>query len=165
MGKQRALTGGETALARAAFGDRIAYDSVRLIDGPDTSFAAHIAFMRDNSAITLGSNIYFSQWYTADFAGPKTNAGLFIHEMTHVWQYTALGQRAFFARYGAELAKVAFKAGELYKYEAEKDPFTAATLEAQAQMVEDYSRALWGKNAAKTARLAKNLAGSGVYGL
>jgi hypothetical protein len=161
----RALTGGETALARAAFGNRVAYGGVRLIDGPDTSFAAHIAFMRGNTAITLGSDVHFRLWYTADFAGPQTNAGLFIHEMTHVWQYAALGQGPFFARYGEELTKVGFKADQLYKYKAGKDLFTAATLEAQAQMVEDYSRALWGKHAARTAELAKNLAGSGVYGL
>lgn len=161
----RALTGGEAALARAAFGNKIAYEGVRIVDGPDTSFAANIAFMRGNPAITLGSNIYFKQWYTADFAGPRTNAGSFIHEMTHVWQYAALGQAPFFARYGEELADVGFDADELYKYKAGEELFTGAKLEAQAQMVEDYSRALWGKNPTRTAMLAKNLAGSGVYGL
>jgi hypothetical protein len=162
---ERTLTAGETALARAAHGDRIAYQSVRIVDGPGTSFAAHIAFMRGNPAITLGSTIYFKKWYTADFAGPKTNAGSFIHEMTHVGQYAALGQGPFFARYTAELAKVGGNPDKLYQYKAGEDLFTKATLEAQAQMVEDYSRALWGKNAARTAELAKNLAGSGVYGL
>ncbi|MEA3029109.1 MAG: hypothetical protein QOG13_434 [Sphingomonadales bacterium] len=161
---ERVLTGGETALAKAAHGDKIAYPGVRIVDGPGTSFAAHIAFMRGNPAITLGSTIYYKLWYTADFAGPNTNAGSFLHEMTHVWQYAVLGQGPFFARYTKELAK-AGNPDKLYEYKAGVDLFTKATLEAQAQMVEDYSRALWGKNAAGIALLAKNLAGSGVYGL
>jgi hypothetical protein len=162
---ERVLTAGETALARGAHGDRIAYQSVRIVDGPGASFAAHIAFMRGNPAITLGSSIYYKLWYTADFAGPNTNAGSFIHEMTHVWQYAALGQGPFFARYTKELADAGGNPDKLYQYKAGEDLFTKATLEAQAQMVEDYSRALWGKNGRRTAELAKNLAGSGVYGL
>jgi hypothetical protein len=161
---ERVLTGGETALARAAHGNKIAYPGVRIVDGAGTSFAAHIAFMHGNPAITLGSTIYYKLWYTVDFAGPNTNAGSFIHEMTHVWQYAVLGQGPFFARYTAELAKVGGKPDKLYEYK-EGDLFTKATLEAQAQMVEDYSRALWGKNTALIEKLAKNLAGSGVYGL
>jgi hypothetical protein len=165
MGKQRKLTAGEIALTRAAFQDRIAHESVQIVDGPGTSFAAHIAFMHGNPAITLGSTIYYKLWYTADFAGPDTNAGSFLHEMTHVWQYAALGQGPFFARYTKELARTGGNPDKLYEYEAGVDLFTRATLEAQAQMVEDYSRALWGKNAARVAELAKNLAGSKVYGL
>ena len=89
-----ALTAGEIgAGASRAFGDRIAYQGVRIVDGPGTSFAAHIAFMRGNPAITLGiDRSISSRDYSADFAGPGTNARSFIHEMTHVWQYAALGQ-------------------------------------------------------------------------
>ncbi|HMG45923.1 MAG TPA: hypothetical protein VK614_00485 [Allosphingosinicella sp.] len=161
----RGLTAGEMAMARAAFGDRIGYQGVRIVDGPGTSFAAHTAFMRGNPAITLGATIYFKLHYSEDFAKPGQAARRFIHEMTHVWQYGALGQLGFFTRYGKELAEAKFKPNDMYKYEAGKTLFNDAGLEAQAQMVEDYSSALWGKNAAKTALLAKNLAGSGVYGL
>lgn len=165
MDKKRKLTGGEIALARAAFPKGIPTDGVEIVDGPGTSFAAHIAFMRGNPAITLGSTIHYRLWYTDDFAGPETNAGSFIHEMTHVRQYAELGQASFFARYAKELAQVGGNPDKLYEYEAGVDLFTKATLEAQAQMVEDYSRALWGKNAARKAELAKNLKGSRVYGL
>jgi len=164
MGSQRPLTGGEIALARAAFGDKIAYARVRLSDGPGNQPLAHLAFAKGNPAITVGSTVYFKSDYCPDFSAPGARGDNFIHEMTHVWQYEALGMPAFFARYGIEFAKAGGDAGKMYEYR-DTERFDDAMLEAQATMVERYSRALWGKDAATRARLAKNLAGSGVYGL
>jgi len=165
MGKQRKLTAGEIALAKAAFGDKIDYKKVKLSDGPGLQPLAHAAFSKGNPAITVGSTVYFKQDYCPDFSAPGKNRKSFIHEMTHVWQYRALGLPAFFARYGAEFAKAGGKPDDMYNYKQGTDTFGKAMLEAQAEMVADYSEALWTGNAAATARIAKNMAGSGLYGL
>jgi len=165
MGKQRKLTAGETALARKAFGNKIRYERVRLCDGPGLQPLAHAAFAKGNPAITVGSTVYFKDRYCDDFSTPGKSAGSFIHEMTHVWQYQTMGMPAFFARYGAEFARVHGKANDMYKYKEETDAFPDAMLEAQADMVQHYSEAVWAANAARTARLAKNMARSGLYGL
>jgi len=164
MARQRKLSAGEIALARAAFGDRIAYQRVKLSDGPGAQPLAHAAFARGNPAITVGSAVYFKQDYCPDFSAPGQNRTSFIHEMTHVWQYRSLGMPAFFARYGAEFARVGGRANDMYDYKQGLDKFAQAMLEAQAAMIADYSEALWTANAAATARLAKNMAGSGLYG-
>lgn len=52
----------------------------------------------------------------------------------------------------------------MYKYD-DSTRFGDAMIEAQAQIVGDYHRAKSQGNAAATARLAKNLAGSGLHGL
>ena len=160
----RKLTAGEIALARAAFGAKIDYGKVKLSDGPGSNAAAHIAFMRGNPAITIGSTIYFKQDFAPDFSAPGRNGRSFMHEMTHVWQYQTLGMPAFFARYGAELARAGGNPNDMYKY-TEATKFSDAMLEAQAQIVGDYHRARTEGNAAATARLARNLAGSGLHGL
>jgi hypothetical protein len=53
----------------------------------------------------------------------------------------------------------------MYDYTAGSAKFGDALLEAQAEMVCDYSEALWAGDATRKALLAKNLAGSGLYGL
>ena len=165
MGKQRGLTGGEIALARAAFGNKIDYGPVKLADGPGMEPLALIAFARGNPAITVESIVYFKQDYCPDFSAAGKNRASFIHEMTHVWQYQRLGLIAFAARYGVDFAKAGGKPEDMYKFDAGKTRFKDAMLEAQAAMVEHYSDALWRKQEARAAQLAKNLAGSGVYGL
>jgi hypothetical protein len=166
MGRQRKLTAGEIALASAAFGNKIVYKTVKLSDGPGLEPLAYVAFAKGNPAITVGQTIYFKQDYSPDFsAAPMKGKRSFIHEMTHVWQYAALGMPAFFARYGRDLAKAKGRSGDMYKYVRGTDPFGKAMLEAQAEMVSDYSVALWSANAAKLATLAKNMKASGLYGL
>lgn len=165
MGKQRKLTAGEIALARAAFGEKVDYSKVKLIDGPGMSFAAHIAFAKGNPAITLGSEVYFKHDFCDDFSQSGRNRKSFIHEMTHVWQYQKLGMAKFLLRYGEELAKAGGKPNDMYKYEAGKSKFNESMLEAQANMIGDYSEALWKADAARMATLAKNLAGGGLYAL
>lgn len=159
MARQRKLTNGEIALARTAFGDRIKYDKVRLSDGPGMQPLAHAAFARGNPAITVGSTVYFKRSYCRDFSAPGEDKVAFLHEMTHVWQYQALGLAAFFARYGAEFASAGGQPDRMYRYNS-GDPFDRAMLEAQAEMVADYSA-----GAAKRAKAAPSLAGSGLYSL
>jgi hypothetical protein len=165
MGRQRKLTAGEIALARPAFGDKIDYGRVRLSDGPGHSPFAHIAFAKGNPAITIGSIVYFKSHYCSDFSAPGQDRKSFIHEMTHVWQYRTLGLPAFAARYGVEFARAKGKPNDMYRYKPAETKFGEAMLEAQANMVGDYSEAGWKGDAALLALLAKNMTGSGLYGL
>ena len=159
MAKQRKLTESEITLARTAFGDWIKYAKVRLSDGPGLQPLAHAAFAKGNPAITVGSTVYFKRGYCRDFSAPGEDRVAFLHEMTHVWQYQRLGLAAFFARYGAEFAAVGGKPDRMYLYSS-GDPFDGAMLEAQAEMVADYSA-----GAAKRAKAASSLARTGFYGL
>jgi uncharacterized protein DUF4157 len=165
MGTQRKLTEGEITLARAAFGDKIKYGRVRLSDGPGNNAFAHMAFAKGNPAITIGSTVYFKRDFCPDFSAPGKNRKSYMHEMTHVWQYQTLGMPAFFARYGAEFVQVGGKPGDMYKYTKGVTKFDEAMLEAQANMIGDYSEALWAGNEAGKATIARNVAGSGLYGL
>ena len=165
MGKQRKLTAGEIALARAAFGNKIDYGRVKLSDGPGLQPLAHAAFAKGNPAITVGSTVYFKQDYCPDFCAAGKDRKGFIHEMTHVWQYQTLGMPAFFARYGVEFARAGGKPDDMYNYKPGTDRFARAMLEAQAEMVADYGEAVWNADAGRTALIARNLAGGGLYGL
>ena len=164
MGKRRKLTEGEIALARKAFGDKIDYSKVDIVEGAALNIPAHLAFLNGNPAITMGSTIYFKKGYCDDFADPATKQYSYMHEMTHVWQWQKLGWTRFLLRYGREFLKVRGKAGDMYIYENDTKAFGESMLEAQANMVQHYSQALWAKNESKKGGVAKRLADSGLYG-
>ena len=165
MAKRRKLTGGEIALARTAFGDRIDYGKVHVVEGGALNIPAHLAFLNGNPAITMGSTIHFKRGYSDDFSDPATERHSFMHEMTHVWQWQQLGWTRFLLRYGKQFIEVGGKAGDMYKYEHHTKPFGESMLEAQANMVQHYSQAIWHKNAKWQAEVAKRLADTGLYGL
>lgn len=162
----RALKAGEIALLEEAFGDRIDYKRVGLRLGAGRNAAAIAAFRNGNTAITLSWNIYFRTHYSDDFSEADVLAqSLFHHEMTHVWQYAALGAPRFLARYAREFAACRFNARAMYRYEEGETRFGEARLEAQAQMVGDYCLARLLGDVTRQTRLARNLEGSGFYGL
>jgi hypothetical protein len=138
---------------------------VKVSDGPGSNALAHLAFAKGNPAITIGSTIYFKLDYCPDLSAPGRNRKCFIHEMTHVWQYQKMGMPAFFLRYGAEVLQAKGKPDDMYVYAAGTAKFGEAMIEAQAEMACDYGEALWTGNTKRKALLARNLAGSGVYGL
>lgn len=122
---ERALTRGEVAMARSVFGDAIHYPSVRMVRGkwwplqPRGIVMApcgHIHFHPDDP-----------NW-REDFSAAEWNLqGLFIHELTHVWQ-TQRGGRFYlplmrhpFCRYS-----YSFRPGR---------PFLRYGLEQQAELV------------------------------
>ena len=81
----RPLTGDETALARSVFGDSIDYGRVRI-------FARKWWPLHHRKlAMAPDGNIWFNPkgaLYCDDFcARGLSRQGLFIHEMTHVWQH------------------------------------------------------------------------------
>ncbi|MCY7397307.1 MAG: vgr related protein [Sphingomonas bacterium] len=80
----RPLTPGEVALARTMFGEAIAYDRVRIVRRKWWPFQPRGIVMAPTG------NIHFHpdcDNYRDDFASaPLSLQGLFIHELTHVWQ-------------------------------------------------------------------------------
>jgi RHS repeat-associated protein len=80
----RGLTQGEIALAQQMFGDSIDYNSVEIEQGWILGLP-----WGNTPAMAPNGNIYFqSTYYSPDFSTESLDRqGLFIHEMTHVWQY------------------------------------------------------------------------------
>ncbi len=164
---KRHLTEGEIALAREAFGDRLAYTKIRFIGGAAGNPIAKAAFRNGNTAITLRRTIHFNPTYfLLDFSAAKPAArGLFTHELTHVWQYDRLGTVWFLVKYGVQFTRCGFNAPKMYDYEQGITPFKTGLLEQQAEMAGNYAEARAEGDAGKMALIAKNLAGSSLFGL
>ena len=121
----RPLSPGEIELARSMFGDAIDYDQVRLVRSKWWPFQPKGIVMAPTG------NIHFhpdSRLWSDDFSKEKLSLqGLFIHEMTHVWQAQSRGRfylplmRHPFCRYTYQLV--------------EGRPFGRYGLEQQAEMV------------------------------
>ena len=121
----RVLTVGEIELARSIFGDAIDYDRVRLVRRKWWPFQPKGVVMAPTG------NIHFhraSPLWSEDFSKERLSLqGLFIHEMTHVWQAQTRGRfylvlmRHPFCRYSYQLI--------------EGRPFDRYGLEQQAEMV------------------------------
>ena len=103
----RPLSEGEIALARSIFGSAIDYDRVRMVRGRWWPFQPKGVVMAPTG------NIQFHpadpNW-SDDFSRASLSLqGLFIHEMTHVWQSQTRGRyylplmRHPFCRYGYQL--------------------------------------------------------------
>lgn len=163
----RGLTEGEVELARAAFGDRLDDRVIRFVDGAAGNPLAKAAFRNGNTAITLRRTIHFNPaHYLPDFSVAKPAArGLFTHELTHVWQYDRLGTAWFLLLYAAQFARRRGQAWRMYEYRAGVTPFRGAMLEAQAEMAGNYAEAQAAGDAGRMALIARNLDGSGLFGL
>ena len=100
----RLLTPGERALAASIFGDAIDYARVRLHRRTWWPFQPRGVLMAPDGHIWFHPQ---GPHWRADFAvAPIAAQGLFIHEMTHVWQAQTRGRwwlplmRHPFCRYG-----------------------------------------------------------------
>lgn len=86
----RPLTEGEIALARSVFGDAIDYPLVRIVRRKWWPFQPR------SIAMAPSGNIHFhphSSLWSDDFSKePLHRQGLFIHELTHVWQSQKRGR-------------------------------------------------------------------------
>jgi hypothetical protein len=161
---RRALTEGEVKLASAAFGE-IDYGRVRLCAGAGGNSIAAIAFRSPNvDAITLIRTIFFRDKLVPDFS-LGGEADLFMHEMTHIWQYQTMSLLAFGWRYMDEFERCNFNRDCLYHYDRGITPFREAKLEAQAQIVQDFHLARAREDPDAIAALRLNLAGSGFHDL
>ena len=125
MKGSRPLTPGEIALARSIFGDAIDYDRVKLVRRKWWPFQPRGVVMAPTG------NIHFhpdSHLWSEDFSNERLSLqGLFIHEMTHVWQAQTKGRfylvlmRHPFCRFRYDLV--------------EGQPFDRYGLEQQAELV------------------------------
>ncbi|MGH6706600.1 MAG: vgr related protein [Sphingomicrobium sp.] len=90
MKGSRDLTTGEIELARSIFGDAIDYDRVKLVRRKWWPFQPRGIVMAP------AGNIHFhpdSRLWSEDFSTERLSLqGLFIHEMTHVWQAQTRGR-------------------------------------------------------------------------
>ena len=81
----RPLTTGEVTLARSIFGDAIEYTSVRI------HRAKWAFFQPRGTAMAPDGHLWFhpaGDGWCEDFCDRDVDRqGLFIHEMTHVWQH------------------------------------------------------------------------------
>lgn len=121
----RPLSPGEIELARSMFGDAIDYAQVRLVR------RKWWLFQPKGIVMAPTGNIHFhpeSRLWSDDFSKERLSLqGLFIHEMTHVWQAQSRGRfylplmRHPFCRYTYQLV--------------EGRPFGRYGLEQQAEMV------------------------------
>jgi type VI secretion system secreted protein VgrG len=85
-GHERSLTAGEIRLARLVFGDAIAYERVKV---HDHAYWMTLGLQPKNTAMAPNGEIYFGrELYRDDYSvEPLHMQHLFVHEMTHVWQY------------------------------------------------------------------------------
>lgn len=135
MRETRPLTDGEIILARSVFGDAIDYDAVRIVRGRWWPLQPRGVAMAPNG------NIYFPDGplWSADYSAESLHLqGLFIHEMTHVWQAQKAG------RWYLILMRHPFCR---YRYRLEPGrPFRRYGIEQQAEIVRHFF--LYGKAAA-----------------
>jgi hypothetical protein len=121
----RPLTLGEIEIARSMFCDAIDYPSVRMVHRKWWPFQPR------SVAMAPMGNIHFhphSDLWSEDFSSePLHRQGLFIHELTHVWQAQKRG------RFYLPLMRHPFCR---YTYEVEPGrPFERYGLEQQAEIV------------------------------
>jgi hypothetical protein len=122
---ERPLTAGEIELARSVFDGAIDYGRVRLVRRKWWPFQPKSVVMAPTGKIFFHPH---GRLWSEDFSTePLALQGLFIHEMTHVWQAQTRGRfylvlmRHPFCRYSYELV--------------EGRPFGHYGLEQQAEMV------------------------------
>jgi MoaA/NifB/PqqE/SkfB family radical SAM enzyme len=89
-GGERRLTLGEVALARGVFGNAIDYDRVTI------RRRKFFPFQPRQITMAPRGHLYFhplGEVYSDDFSAESTlRAGLFVHELTHVWQTQRRGE-------------------------------------------------------------------------
>ena len=119
----RPLTGDEVALARSIFGSAIDYAQVTIIQRKWAFFQPRDTVMAPTGHIHFHPE---SCRYCADFGSADRDAqGLFLHEMTHVWQH----QRGIFL----PLRRFPFSP---YRYRITPGkPFARYGIEQQAEIV------------------------------
>jgi hypothetical protein len=129
----RPLTKGEIALARTVFGDSIEYGTVYVSDSKFTGFHPEGVAMAPNG------NLFMPGCYSDDYSAERVyTQSLFIHEMTHVWQY----QNKVLAPMVEAIklnVKFAFNYLAAYNYTLDgKKDLVDYNMEQQASIVQDW---------------------------
>lgn len=130
---KRPLTTGEIALARTVFGDSIDYTTVTLTDGK------YIFFQPEGTAMAPNGNLYMYGCYFADYSAEDSyRRSLFIHEMTHVWQFQNKVLNPLVAVAELNLQhKFNYAAAYDFHLDGKKD-LTDYGMEQQAAIVQEY---------------------------
>lgn len=131
----RSLTKGEIALAKTVFGDAVDYSRVKI---SDQKFGG-LDFLPEGTAMAPNGSLYMPGCYKDDYsAEPVLVQSLFIHEMTHVWQYQnkVLAPIVEAAKLNIE-HKFNYVAAYNYELDGKKD-LTDYNMEQQASIVQDY---------------------------
>jgi uncharacterized Zn-binding protein involved in type VI secretion len=83
---ERSLTPGEIEMARLVFGDAVDYSTVRV---HNHGYWLLFGLQGKNTAVTPNGEMYYPKGiYREDYSAARIEfQQLFIHEMTHVWQY------------------------------------------------------------------------------
>jgi len=127
-GKFRYLTAGEIIYCRLIFGDAIEYSRVKVYN------KKWMPMQRSDVVMTPNGNIYYPDGFKEDFSvGGASDADLqlFMHEMTHVWQY----QNGYNVKLNGILS---FKKSR-YSYDLiEGKRLSDYNMEAQADLLADY---------------------------
>jgi hypothetical protein len=133
MAISRELTTGETELARQVFGDSIDYAAVRIHD------RAYVPFQPKSSGMTPRGELYMRDCYSADYSqGNIYDSALFIHEMTHVWQYQNKILDPIAEAFKLQL-KHKFNYAAAYEFTLDKNKdLTNYGMEQQAAIIEQY---------------------------
>jgi hypothetical protein len=145
----RALHEDEIELGREAFtrafgsDEGFDYSAVRVINGK------FVPWQPSNVAIAPDGNIYYpSDCGNLAVCGGESIAALFVHELTHAWQYQQ-GDRVFLRGLGLQAAHyVTFGRYDPYALPRQYVPYNQLNLEQQAQYVTRtlFPNYVWYKN-------------------
>ena len=128
-GHERSLTPGEIHMARLVFGESIAYEDVKI---HDHAYWMTLGFQPRNTAMAPNGDIYFGRdLHREDYSRePLHMQHLFVHEMTHVWQY----------QLGYPIKRVRIPRPRMrYDYELDGDKeLRDFNMEAQGNILADY---------------------------
>jgi hypothetical protein len=129
----RFLTPGEIRLASIIFGNSIDYAAIRIFNSPGGilgQFANLTAYRNDIS-------IHDPARYAPDFSQePPALRELFLHEMTHVWQYQS--GRNFVRETASDFIRHGFDRRAVYDYALDRPQLSDYSTEQQAYMVATY---------------------------
>jgi hypothetical protein len=130
----RRLTADEIKLAQSVFGDSLNYSSIRVNNW-------HFPiFQKKDVAMAPTGNLYMYNYYCDDFAKARDpyRRALFIHEMSHVWQYQNKILHPTLANAKLQLKhKFNYAAAYYYMLDAKKDLMKYG-VEQQASIIEEY---------------------------
>lgn len=130
----RSLTQQEKILVQSVFGDKINYNTPKIIPRPFLPWQQKGMFMAPNGNIYINSSDY-SENYALE---SKYIQELFIHEMTHIMQFQK-GVNVLLTGAALQIAYyLSFKLYNPYKYVYYKDkPFEAYNIEQQGDIARD----------------------------
>lgn len=130
-GHERPLTSGEIAMARQVFGDSVDYSKVKV---HNHGYWLFFGFQDKNTAVTPNGEMYMPHAiYEDDYSLPLADRALFMHEMTHVWQY----QLGYTVKWHG--LTVTSRGQSAYEYSIkEGDSLSDFNMEQQGNIISDY---------------------------